>query len=88
MFNNRNKIGESARKYQLLGLNLLFLLGQSRLSEFLAEKDLLPQEAIAHNEYILYALKMAQYIIEGNNKNIVQAKVCTKKNLMYHRLCL
>lgn len=75
LFFNRSEIGESANKYQLLGLNLLFLLSQNRVSEFHTELELLPQEIIQTNEFIRHPLALEQYFMEGCYNKIFRAKV-------------
>lgn len=72
---HRNEIGESANKYQLLGLNLIFLLSQNRVAEFHTELELLPQEIIQSNEYIRHPLILEQHLMEGNYNKIFAAKV-------------
>lgn len=71
----RTEIGESANKYQLLGLNLLFLLSQNRVSEFHTELELLPQEIIQSNEFIRHPLVLEQYLMEGSYYKIFGSKV-------------
>lgn len=71
----RNEIGESNNKYKLLGLNLLFLLSQNRVSEFHTELELLPQEIIHQNEFIRQPLALEQYLMEGSYNKIFGAKV-------------
>lgn len=75
LFRGRSEIGESANKYQLLGLNLLFLLSQNRVSEFHTELELLPQEIIQSNEFIRHPLALEQYLMEGSYQKIFGAKV-------------
>lgn len=74
LFVCRNEIGESANKYQLLGLNLLFLLSQNRVSEFHTELELLPQEIIQSNQFIRHPLALEQYLMEGSYNKIFLAK--------------
>lgn len=74
----RSEIGESANKYQLLGLNLLFLLAQNRVSEFHTELELLPQEIIHTNEFIRHPLVLEQNLMEGSYNKIFRAKVLLK----------
>lgn len=69
-----NEIGESEKKYQLLGLLLLFLLSQNRVSEFHTELELLPQEIIHKNEFIRHPLALEQYLMEGSYNKIFLAK--------------
>lgn len=73
-FDYNTAIGESPDKYQLLGLNLLFLLSQNRVSEFHTELELLPQEIIASNEYIRLPLSLEQYLMEGSYNKIFLAR--------------
>lgn len=70
----RKEIGESKNKYQLLGLNLLFLLSQNRVSEFHTELELLPQEIIQANEFIRHPLALEQHLMEGSYNKIFRAK--------------
>lgn len=79
-FHNRKEIGDSQNKYQLLGLNLLFLLSQNRVSEFHTELELLPQETIQTNEYIRHPLALEQYLMEGSYNKIFAAKVSMSKS--------
>lgn len=74
LFINRKEIGESQNKYQLLGLNLLFLLSQNRVSEFHTELELLPQEIIQANEFIRHPLALEQHLMEGSYNKIFRAK--------------
>lgn len=70
----RNEIAESQHKYQLLGLNLLFLLSQNRVSEFHTELELLPQEIIQTNAFIRHPLALEQYLMEGSYNKIFLSK--------------
>uniref|UniRef100_A0A182Q547 26S proteasome non-ATPase regulatory subunit 8 n=1 Tax=Anopheles farauti TaxID=69004 RepID=A0A182Q547_9DIPT len=67
-------IGESKNKYQLLGLNLLFLLSQNRVAEFHTELELLPADIIQTNAFIRHPLALEQYLMEGRYNKIFQAK--------------
>lgn len=73
-FDYNSEIGESQNKYQLLGLNLLFLLSQNRVSEFHTELELLPQQIIQTNQYIRHPLALEQYLMEGSYNKIFLAK--------------
>ena len=68
----RDKL-ESPDKYRLLGLNLLFLLSQNRVSEFHTELELLPHKIIHDNEYIRHPLALEQYLMEGSYNKIFLA---------------
>jgi len=65
----RTGLVESAYKYQLLGLNLLYLLSQNRVSEFHTELELLPPDQI-HNVYIKHPLSIEQYLMEGRYNRV------------------
>ncbi|CAH0393049.1 unnamed protein product [Bemisia tabaci] len=69
-----SQLPESPYKYQLLGLNLLFLLSQNRVAEFHTELELLPAEQIQTNIYIRHPLSLEQYLMEGSYNMIFLAK--------------
>ncbi|XP_008214205.1 26S proteasome non-ATPase regulatory subunit 8 [Nasonia vitripennis] len=73
-FDYKSSLPESAYKYQLLGLNLLFLLSQNRVAEFHTELELLPVECIQSNIYIRHPLSLEQYLMEGSYNKIFLAK--------------
>nr|AEE62145.1 unknown [Dendroctonus ponderosae] len=73
-FDYHNQLGESAYKYQLLGLNLLFLLSQNRVAGFHTELELLPAEHIQNDVYIRHPLSIEQYLMEGSYNKIFLAK--------------
>lgn len=60
--------------YQLLGLNLLFLLSQNRVAEFHTELELLPGDIIQSNKFIRQPLILEQYLMEGSYNKIFQTK--------------
>ncbi|GLH09303.1 26S proteasome non-ATPase regulatory subunit 8 [Gryllus bimaculatus] len=70
----REQLPESTYKYQLLGLNLLFLLSQNRVAEFHTELELLPSDQIQSNVYIRHPLSLEQYLMEGSYNKIFLAK--------------
>ncbi|KAK4886834.1 hypothetical protein RN001_003105 [Aquatica leii] len=73
-FDYKNQLPESAFKYQLLGLNLLFLLSQNRVAEFHTELELLPADHIQSDIYIRHPLSIEQYLMEGSYNKIFLAK--------------
>ncbi|KAJ8667630.1 hypothetical protein QAD02_009293 [Eretmocerus hayati] len=73
-FDYESSLPESAYKYQLLGLNLLFLLSQNRVAEFHTELELLPADCIQSNIYIRHPLSLEQYLMEGSYNKIFLAK--------------
>ena len=60
-----NFLPESSLKYQLLGMNLLCLLAQNRVSEFHTELELLSPQDIQSNTFIHYPVSLEQYLMEG-----------------------
>ncbi|KAG8229894.1 hypothetical protein J437_LFUL009758 [Ladona fulva] len=70
----RDQLPASAYEFQLLGLNLLFLLSQNRVADFHTELELLPPDQIQGNIYIRYPLSLEQYLIEGSYNKIFLAK--------------
>lgn len=68
------QIPESPNKYELLGLNLLFLLSQNRVAEFHTELELLPCDVIKSNKFILHPLSLEQYLMEGRYNKLFVAK--------------
>ncbi|XP_008557390.1 26S proteasome non-ATPase regulatory subunit 8 [Microplitis demolitor] len=73
-FDYKSALPESAYKYQLLGLNLLFLLSQNRVAEFHTELELLPVDQIQSNVYIRHPLSLEQCLMEGSYNKIFLAK--------------
>jgi len=73
-FDYQNQLEESTYKYQVLGLNLLFLLSQNRVAEFHTELELLPAEHIQNDVYIRHPLSIEQYLMEGSYNKIFLAK--------------
>ncbi|XP_017783750.1 PREDICTED: 26S proteasome non-ATPase regulatory subunit 8-like [Nicrophorus vespilloides] len=73
-FDYHSQLPESAFKYQLLGLNLLFLLSQNRVAEFHTELELLPSDQIQENVYIRHPLSIEQFLMEGSYNKIFLAK--------------
>ncbi|OXU29788.1 hypothetical protein TSAR_006957 [Trichomalopsis sarcophagae] len=73
-FDYKTSLPESAFKYQLLGLNLLFLLSQNRVAEFHTELELLPSDQIQSNIYIRHPLSLEQCLMEGSYNKIFLAK--------------
>lgn len=69
-FDYNSFLPESAFKYQLLGLNLLFLLSQNRVAEFHTELELLPADHIQSDVYIRHPLSIEQYLMEGSYNKV------------------
>lgn len=74
-YDYKKLIAESALKYQILGLNLLFLLSQNRTADFHTELELLPQEEIFNNNFVNYPVAIDQYLMEGSYNKIYRSKL-------------
>jgi 26S proteasome regulatory subunit N12 len=70
----KNDLPESAYKYQLLGLNLLRLLAQNKLSDFHTELELLPVKDLHQNLYIKHPVSIEQYLMEGSYNKVFLAR--------------
>ncbi|CAB1348371.1 unnamed protein product [Coregonus sp. 'balchen'] len=71
-FDYKDDLPESA--YMLLGLNLLFLLSQNRVSEFHTELERLTAKDIQTNVYIRHPVSLEQYLMEGSYNKVFLAK--------------
>lgn len=58
----REELPEAAYMHQLLGLNLLFLLSQNRVSEFHTELERLSARDIQTNVYIRHPVSLEQVL--------------------------
>jgi len=70
----KNDLPESSYKYQLLGLNLLYLLSQNRVAEFHTELELLPAREIQTNIHISHPVSLEQFLMEGSYNKIFLSK--------------
>lgn len=61
-------------KYELLGLNLLYLLSQNRIAEFHTELELLPADQLQTNKYISYPLTVEQYLMDGMYSKVIASR--------------
>ncbi|XP_018614316.2 26S proteasome non-ATPase regulatory subunit 8-like [Scleropages formosus] len=73
-FDYKDELPESAYMHQLLGLNLLFLLSQNRVSEFHTELERLSARDIQTNVYIRHPVSLEQYLMEGSYNKVFLAK--------------
>ena len=65
---------ESARMYELLGLNLLYLLSQNRLGDFHTELEMLPPDILLQNPYIASPVQLEQFIMEGKYNKVIDTR--------------
>ncbi|XP_040035801.2 26S proteasome non-ATPase regulatory subunit 8 [Gasterosteus aculeatus] len=73
-FDYKEELPEAAYMHQLLGLNLLFLLSQNRVSEFHTELERLNARDIQANVYIRHPVSLEQYLMEGSYNKVFLAK--------------
>ena len=64
---------KSERQNLILGLNLLFLLSQNRMSEFHTELELIPIE-MHSNLFVKHPVTLEQYLMEGSYNKVVAAQ--------------
>lgn len=72
----RDELPESAYMHQLLGLNLLFLLSQNRVSEFHTELERLSAKDIQSNVYIRHPVSLEQVRLYEMLNFVVCLYVC------------
>ncbi|XP_064157185.1 26S proteasome non-ATPase regulatory subunit 8 isoform X2 [Anguilla rostrata] len=73
-FDYKDELPESGSMHQLLGLNLLFLLSQNRVSEFHTELERLSARDIQSNVFIRHPVSLEQYLMEGSYNKVFLAK--------------
>lgn len=72
----REELPEAAYMHQLLGLNLLFLLSQNRVSEFHTELERLSARDIQTNVYIRHPVSLEQVLqFNPRQKNIFRVNI-------------
>jgi len=64
---------ESPRKGTILGLNLMCLLAQNKLSEFHTELELIPEEA-RQDVYVSFPVEVEQRLMEGSYSKVLGAQ--------------
>ena len=65
---------DSARKHELLGLNLLCLLSKNKIAEFHIELEVVPEAALQNDPYIRCPLRLEQFIMEGSYNKVKWSK--------------
>ena len=71
---NRSLLPLSEKQYSLLGLNLLNLLAQNRISEFHTELESLPSDELTRNMYIRHTVEVEQSLMEGSYGKVVHSR--------------
>lgn len=57
-------------KFTILGLNLLYLLVENRLSDFHSELELLPDEQLVH-PFVVFCTKLEQHLMAGYYDQVI-----------------
>jgi len=65
---------ESPLKYQMLGLNLMYLLAENKLPEFHMELERIPIQIANENPYVSTPMQLEQYLMEGTYNKIFLSK--------------
>ncbi|RWS29475.1 26S proteasome non-ATPase regulatory subunit 8-like protein [Leptotrombidium deliense] len=73
-FDFKDVLPPSSYEYQLLGLNLLYLLAQNKVADFHTELELLPPIEIIKNIYISHPVSLEQWLMEGSYNKVFLAK--------------
>jgi len=60
------EVAESPKKYQMIGLYLMYLLATNRLPQFHLVLESLPPEMTSNNMYISLPVNLEQFLVVGN----------------------
>jgi len=60
--------------YTILGLNLLRLLAQNKISEFHTELELIDAEQLQNNIFIKHPIQIEQCLVEGSYNKVWNAR--------------
>lgn len=64
----------SQRMYPLLGLNLLHLLAQNRISDFHAQLERIDADILLSNVYIKHPVQLEQCLMEGSYNKVLRSR--------------
>ncbi|RUP46778.1 COP9 signalosome, partial [Jimgerdemannia flammicorona] len=80
----------SQQMYPLIGLNLLRLLSQNRLSEFHTALEVIDPEQLHNNLYIKQAVDLEQYLMEGSYNKVwnSRSKVTGEEFLFFYDILM
>jgi len=73
-YNEKTQLEESPKKWELIGLHLLYLLSTAELADFHMELALIDHKTIEENVYIKHPVKLEQSLIEGRYNKVFTAK--------------
>ncbi|KAG0267639.1 hypothetical protein DFQ27_008542 [Actinomortierella ambigua] len=69
-YNDYSHLPPSSQKYSLIGLNLVCLLSQNRISDFHTALEKIEPEQLHNNPSIQYAIKLEQSLMEGSYNRV------------------
>ncbi|PAA76103.1 hypothetical protein BOX15_Mlig026115g2 [Macrostomum lignano] len=72
-FDYKGQLPQSPYEHELLGLNLLYLLCESRLADFHSELERLSEKQM-ESVYIRHPVSMEQYLMEGSYNKVFLSK--------------
>jgi len=76
----RSELGESPRRSELIALELLFLLVESRLAEFHSLLELVAMGE-RDDKYIAFVVSIEQYLMEGSYDKVLAARKKTPSDV-------
>uniref|UniRef100_A0A7S2WG96 CSN8/PSMD8/EIF3K domain-containing protein n=1 Tax=Mucochytrium quahogii TaxID=96639 RepID=A0A7S2WG96_9STRA len=79
-FEYRTELGDSPRRDEMIGLELLTLLVDSRLAEFHSLLELVPMKE-RENIYVTFVVELEQYLMEGSYNKVLAARTRTPSSI-------
>lgn len=79
-YNDYKTLPQSQRMYSILGLNLLRLLAQNRLSDFHTELEMIEPDQLVNNIYIKHPVEIEQCLMEGSYNRVWNARANVPAN--------
>ena len=73
IFNHNHSMEKSNEKIHLLGLNLMHLLVENRLSEFHSQLELLTNVE-KEQVYVSFPINLERYLMEGNYSKVLESR--------------
>ncbi|OMJ25933.1 putative 26S proteasome non-ATPase regulatory subunit 8 [Smittium culicis] len=83
---NETVSAESPKKHYFMGLHLMQLLTQSRITDFHLALEQLDTDDIRNNAYLLQPIEFEQAMTEGNYKKIIKALHALDPNSIAYKL--
>mmetsp|Transcript_2456 Transcript_2456/g.4068 ORF Transcript_2456/g.4068 Transcript_2456/m.4068 type:complete len:261 (+) Transcript_2456:126-908(+) len=72
-FDYRDELGDSKQRSEMIALELLTLLVDSRLAEFHSLLELVPMNE-RQNKYTMFVVELEQYLMEGSYNKVLAAR--------------